>query len=318
MAKKGLGRGLGAIFGEETVAAATEKRKIKNAATAKTAAVKTSGTDSDVSRETSSDIKISLIEPNSDQPRKAFNDESLAELADSIKEHGVIQPIIVKKTGKTYRIIAGERRWRAARIAGLNEIPAIVREYDDKETAEIALIENIQRENLNSVEEARAYRALIDDYNLTQEELSKRLSKSRTAITNSLRLLQFDDDILDLIGSGELSAGHARAILAVNGKRAQYKAAREVINNGLSVRDTEKLAKRINAGRKDTGRNKASEDNRYAEALSEELSESLHFKVRVVQKSSQRGKIEIEYSSLQELEQLSDLIRSVKEEEYRV
>lgn len=302
---------MGAIFGEEAVVTATEKRKAKNAAAAKkNESAKTSS--ADVSRETS-EIKLSLIEPNSGQPRKDFDEESLNELAASIKEHGVIQPIIVRKTGQTYHIIAGERRWRAARLAGLKEIPAIVREYDDKETAEIALIENIQREDLNSIEEAKAFRALIDDYHLTQDELAKRVSKSRTAITNSLRLLQFDDDILELIESGELSAGHARAILSINGKRAQYKAAREIINNGLSVRDAEKLAKRYNSGHISKERSSESQHNPYIEALSDELTEKLHYKVRIVSRSKQKGKIEIEYSSLQELEQLSESLRTVRD-----
>lgn len=310
MAKRALGRGMGAIFGEETVATATEKRKAKNAAAGrKSDAAKSAD---NVSRETS-EIKLSLIEPNTGQPRKDFDEESLGELAASIKEHGVIQPIIVKKTGQTYRIIAGERRWRAARLAGLKEIPAIVREYDDKETAEIALIENIQREDLNSIEEARAYKALLEDYQLTQDELSKRVSKSRTAITNSLRLLQLDDDILSLIESGELSAGHARAILSVNGKKAQYKAAREVINNGLSVRDTEKLAKRYNQEKTEKKPAKDAETDMYIKALAEELTENMHYRVRIVPRGKQKGRIEIEYSSLQELEQLSDSLRSARE-----
>lgn len=310
MAKRALGRGMGAIFGEEAVVTATEKRKAKNAAASKKSEnIKT--TTVDVSRETS-EIKLSLIEPNNGQPRKDFDEESLNELAASIKEHGVIQPIIVKKSGQTYRIIAGERRWRAARIAGLKEIPAIVREYDDRETAEIALIENIQREDLNSIEEAKAFRSLIDDYHLTQDELAKRVSKSRTAITNSLRLLQFDDDILELIESGELSAGHARAILSISGKKAQYKAAREIINNGLSVRDAEKLAKRYNLARKPND-NRESRNNPYIEALSDELTEKLHYKVKIVSRSKQKGKIEIEYSSLQELEQLSESLRTVRD-----
>ncbi len=311
MAKKGLGRGLGAIFGEETVAAAAEKRKSKVATSAKKISDKTDTSESDVSRETSK-LKLSLIEPNKDQPRKAFDDESLGELAASIKEHGIIQPIIVRQTGRTYEIIAGERRWRAARMAGLKEIPAIVRDYNERETAEISLIENIQREDLNSVEEARAYRSLINDYNMTQEELAKRVSKSRTAITNSLRLLQFDDDILDLISSGELSAGHARAILAINGKKAQYKAAREIVNNGLSVRDAEKLAKRYNQGKPEAkhGFREDDEHRPYVQALSETLTDELHSKVKIVPRSKQKGRIEIEYTSLQELEELSERIRA--------
>jgi len=312
MAKKGLGRGLGAIFGEETVAAATETRQIKNTAARKRSGDTASSGASDVSRETFK-IKLSLIEPNAEQPRKAFDDESLNELAASIKEHGVIQPIIVKKTGKTYKIIVGERRWRAARIAGLKEIPAIVRDLDDRETAEIALIENIQRENLNSVEEAKAYRSLIEDFDLTQEELSKRVSKSRTTITNSLRLLQLDDDILELIESDQLSAGHARAILSINGKRAQYKAARETVNGKLSVRETEKLAKRYNNPRPENRSFADKETDPYIEALADELSEKMRYKVNIVQRSKDKGKLEIEFNSQEELEAITDRIRAIRE-----
>jgi len=312
MAKKGLGRGLGAIFGEETVAAAAETRQIKNTAARKRSGETLSSGDADVSRETSK-IKLSLIEPNAEQPRKAFDDESLNELAASIKEHGVIQPIIVKKTGKTYKIIVGERRWRAARIAGLKEIPAIVRDLDDRETAEIALIENIQRENLNSVEEAKAYRSLIEDFDLTQEELSKRVSKSRTTITNSLRLLQLDDDILELIESDQLSAGHARAILSINGKRAQYKAARETVNGKLSVRETEKLAKRYNNPRPENRTSTEKEQDPYIEALADELSEKMRYKVNIVQRSKDKGKLEIEFNSQEELEAITDRIRAIRE-----
>lgn len=309
--KNGLGRGLGAIFGEEQVAAATEIRQSrKNSAASRREAKASSGTqDENVSRETFN-LKLSLIEPNSGQPRKKFDEENMKELADSIREHGVIQPIIVRKSGKTYKIIVGERRWRAARMAGLKEIPAIVRDMSDKETAEIALIENIQREDLNSIEEARAYRSLIDDFGMTQEELAQRVAKSRTAITNSLRLLQLDDDILEFIISGELTAGHARAILSINGKRAQYKAAREIINDGLSVREAEKLAKRYNS-RQEPREDHVRERDPYIEALANELTERIRFKVNIVQRSRKKGRIEIEYSSAEELEQITDSIMSI-------
>ena len=309
--KNGLGRGLGAIFGEEQVAAATEIRQNRKTAGAARRTAKSSADASgeNVSRETFN-IKVSLIEPNGDQPRKKFNEENMSELADSIREHGVIQPIIVRKSGKTYKIIVGERRWRAARMAGLKEIPAIVRDMSDKETAEIALIENIQREDLNSIEEARAYRSLLDDFGMTQEELAQRVAKSRTAITNSLRLLQLDDDILEFIISGELSAGHARAILSISGKRAQYKAAREIINDGLSVREAEKLAKRYNS-RQELKENTPREKDPYIEALANELTERIRFKVNIVQKNKKKGRIEIEYGSAEELEQITESIMSI-------
>ena len=320
MAKRGLGRGLGAIFGEETVETAAEKRNNRKT-TASSNMRKVSGStdhrtenNSDVSRETLK-IKLSLIEPNSEQPRKNFDEDSLNELAASIKEHGVIQPIIVKKNGQMYTIVVGERRWRAARIAGLKEIPAIVKVLNEKETAELALIENIQRENLSSVEEAKAFRTLLTEFEMTQEELAQRVSKNRSTITNSLRLLQLDDEILELIDNGDLSAGHARAILSINGKRLQYKAAREIINNGMSVRDAEKLAKRMNiAARKETDNKNgdgSEDDNRiYLEALEGELTESMKLKVNIRQKGKSRGKVEIEYSSADELEQIIFRIRA--------
>ena len=304
--KKGLGRGLGALFGDDIDIARTRRKQASGTETAGNVKdPETGAKDSDVSRETSL-IRLSLIEPNSSQPRKVFDEESLKELTESIRAHGVLQPILVQKNGSSYEILVGERRWRAARMAGLKEIPAIVKDVDKQEGAEIALIENIQREDLNSVEEARAYRSLLDEFGLTQEELASRVSKSRTAITNSLRLLQLDKDVLDLVESGELSAGHARAILSINGKRAQYKAAREVINSRLSVRETEKLAKQYNAPKRES---KEKEPDIYMESLAEELTGLLSARVSIRQKSKEKGRIEIEYYSLEELEDLADRLR---------
>ncbi len=310
MTKKGLGRGLGAIFGEDVAAQVSMSPK----ASKKSSAAEEKKTEHEnVSHETNL-IKISLIEPNAAQPRKIFDEGSLGELADSIREHGVLQPILVKKKGRMYEIIVGERRWRASKMAGLKEIPAIVKEMDTREAAEAALIENIQREDLGSIEEARAYKALIDEYNLTQEELARRVSKSRTAVTNSMRLLQLDDDVLELVENGELSAGHARAILGVNGKRNQYKAAREIINDGLSVRQAEKLAKTYNRQKKETGddgkRSEESEKRRlFIEALENELTENMGTKVSIKQTNSKKGHIEIEYYSDDELNRIIDRLR---------
>lgn len=310
MAKKGLGRGLGAIFGEEV---AVQPQSIQKKTKKEAAAEKIKDDKENVSRETNL-IKISLIEPNASQPRKIFNEESLKELADSIQEHGVLQPILVKKKGRMYEIVVGERRWRASKMAGLKEIPAIIKDMDSKEAAEAALIENIQREDLGSVEEARAYKALIDEYDLTQEELAKRVSKSRTAVTNSMRLLQLDDEVLDLIESGELSAGHARAILGINGKRNQYKAAREVVNNGLSVRQTEKLVKTYNRQTSETSKKheKTEEEKKreiFISAVETELTEIMNTRVSIKQNSVERGKIEIEYYSDDELNRIIDKFR---------
>lgn len=310
MAKKGLGRGLGAIFGEEV---AVQPQSIQKKTKKEAAAEKIKDDKENVSRETNL-IKISLIEPNASQPRKIFNEESLKELADSIQEHGVLQPILVKKKGRMYEIVVGERRWRASKMAGLKEIPAIIKDMDSKEAAEAALIENIQREDLGSVEEARAYKALIDEYDLTQEELAKRVSKSRTAVTNSMRLLQLDDEVLDLIESGELSAGHARAILGINGKRNQYKAAREVVNDGLSVRQTEKLVKTYNRQTNETSKKheKTEEEKKreiFISAVETELTEIMNTRVSIKQNGVERGKIEIEYYSDDELNRIIDKFR---------
>ena len=310
MAKKGLGRGLGAIFGEEV---AVQPQSIQKKTKKEVATEKIKDDKENVSRETNL-IKISLIEPNASQPRKIFNEESLKELADSIQEHGVLQPILVKKKGRMYEIVVGERRWRASKMAGLKEIPAIIKDMDSKEAAEAALIENIQREDLGSVEEARAYKALIDEYDLTQEELAKRVSKSRTAVTNSMRLLQLDDEVLDLIESGELSAGHARAILGINGKRNQYKAAREVVNDGLSVRQTEKLVKTYNRQTNETSKKheKTEEEKKreiFISAVETELTEIMNTRVSIKQNGVERGKIEIEYYSDDELNRIIDKFR---------
>lgn len=305
-----LGRGLGAILKKQPTSGGDSNKssdqaagQIKNAA----------GTLENVSRETST-IKISLIEPNASQPRKNFDQESLKELSESIKEHGVLQPILVKKKGQLYEIVVGERRWRASKLAGLKEIPAIVKDMDSREAAEAALIENIQREDLDSVEEARAYKALIDEYDLTQDELAKRVSKNRSTITNSLRLLQLDEDVLELLANGELSAGHARALLAINGKRNQYKAAREIINNGLNVRQTEKLAKAYNSEKaaKDKKQSASAEDEarRIAvESIEKELTDIMNTKVSIRSTGKTKGRIEIEFYSDDELNNIIDRLR---------
>lgn len=303
--KRGLGRGLGALFGEDiagTVKRGQTSQEAKNASLPELDGQQSEKKmeNDHVSRETSL-LRVSLIEPRRDQPRKKFDENSLNELAGSIREHGILQPILVQKKGSTYEILVGERRWRAARIAGLKEIPAIIKDVGKQEAAEIALIENIQREDLGAVEEAKAYRALTEEYGLTQDELAGRVGKSRTAITNTMRLLQLDDDVLELVENGELSAGHARALLGVNGKRAQYKAAREVINSSLSVRETEKLVKKLNAPKKEK---KQKEPDMFLESQAEELTRLLNTRVSIRPGSKNRGKVEIEYYSLEELEGL--------------
>ena len=258
-------------------------------------------------------LNISEVEPNRDQPRKKFSEESLKELARSIEKHGVIQPIIVIKKDDYYEIVAGERRWRAARMAGLSEIPALIREYSDREISEIALIENIQREDLTPIEEAKAYKALIEEYGITQEELSGRVAKSRAAIANSMRLLKLDEEVQNMLAEGIISAGHARALLVLEKNSDQIKAAQEIIKNSLSVRDTEKLVK--NWGKTPVREEKKLPENDFVyRDLEEKMTESLGTKVKIANKADKTGKIEIEYFSDDELERIFKVIKKGTEE----
>lgn len=252
-------------------------------------------------------LKISQIEPNRNQPRKSFDETALEELADSIRNHGVIQPIIVRKRDDYYEIIAGERRWRAARLAGLKEIPVVIREYTDSEVSEIALIENIQREDLSPLEEARAYKTLIEEYGITQEELSGRLSKSRSKIANTMRLLKLDESVQELLESGRLSAGHARALLGLESPVFQKTAADEILKNNLSVRDTEKLVKKWNnpAAKREK---KVPENDFVYRDIEGKMTEKLSARVKIANKADGTGKIEIEYFSDRELERILDII----------
>ena len=255
-------------------------------------------------------LKTSQLEPNKDQPRKKFDEEAIEELAQSIKQYGIIQPIIVCKKDDYYQIIAGERRWRAAKKAGIREVPVVVKEYTDKEIAEISLIENIQREDLNPIEEAKSYKRLIDEYKLTQEELSERVSKSRTEIANKMRLLKLHDEVQKMLISGALSAGHARALLGLESKKDQLKAANEIIEKSLSVRQTEDLVKKMNEPKKDKtakGKEADSLDFVYRD-LEKKLSDCLGTKVRISRKNKNKGKIEINYYSEDELDRLYGII----------
>ena len=255
-------------------------------------------------------LKTSQLEPNKDQPRKKFDEEAIEELAQSIKQYGIIQPIIVCKKDDYYQIIAGERRWRAAKKAGIREVPVVVKEYTDKEIAEISLIENIQREDLNPIEEAKSYKRLIDEYKLTQEELSERVSKSRTEIANKMRLLKLHDEVQKMLISGALSAGHARALLGLESKKDQLKAANEIIEKSLSVRQTEDLVKKMKEPKKDKtekGKEADSLDFVYRD-LEKKLSDCLGTKVRISRKDKNKGKIEINYYSEDELDRLYGII----------
>ena len=248
-------------------------------------------------------IKISMIEPRPDQPRKVFNKDQLQELAESIAEHGVIQPIIlVNGENGYYRIIAGERRWRAAKIAGLTEIPAIVRDYSEVQAAEIALIENLQREDLNPVEEAQGYKHLMDKFGLTQDKISERVGKSRSNVANMLRLLNLEPEIQELLQNGKISAGHARALLALPEGERRLKIARRIVDEGLTVRQVEDLSKdKPAAARKP----RQTAQRQYMD-VEKDLSEK--FGTKVLIKGGNKGKIEIEYYSMEDLVRIVDLL----------
>lgn len=260
-------------------------------------------------------LKINLIEPNREQPRKHFEEDALLELADSIKQYGVLQPLLVRKRTDYYEIIAGERRWRAAKLAGIKEIPVIVKEYSEQEVVEIALIENIQRENLNPIEEAMAFKKLLTEYNLKQDEVAERVSKSRTAVTNSMRLLKLNEKVQQMIIDDMISTGHARALLAIDDQEQQYHLAVKIFDEKLSVRETEKLIKNLKNPKKTNKPAKVPEHTFVYEDIAEKMKRVLGTKVNIITKGNGKGKIEIEYYSDDELEQMFEKIMSLQEGE---
>lgn len=287
--KKGLGKGLDIMIPEKIV--------------------DNKATNENVSRETL--IRITDIEPNKSQPRKKFDEDSLQELADSIKQYGIIQPLILQKKGKYYEIIAGERRWRAARMAGLKEVPAIIKEYSPQEVIEIALIENIQREDLNPIEEAQTYQRLIEEFHLKQDELAERVSKSRTAITNSMRLLKLDGRVQQMLIDELISSGHARALLAIEDPEKQYYLACKIFDEKMSVRETERLVKQVLSNKPEKALAATREDDFIYRDLEEKFKHIFGTKVSIQRKNNNKGKIEIEYYSEEELDRLVDLIASI-------
>mgnify|MGYP000403935638 CR=1 FL=1 len=288
--KRGLGKGLSALITDDLEQEITDKSK---------GIVK---------------ININEVGPNKEQPRKKFDEDQLQELSDSIKQYGVIQPLIVIKKNKYYEIVAGERRWRAAKLAGLKEVPVIIKGYTPREKLEVSLIENIQRENLNPIEEAFAYQKLINDFKLKQDDVAEKVSKSRSAIANSMRLLNLDERVQRMIVDEMISSGHARALLAIKDGEIQYNIANRVFDEKLSVRDTEKLIKSITKPKppKKESRNDESLSAIYKD-VEERFKEILGTKVTINRKSKKKGKIEIEYYSDDELERLIELINSIKE-----
>ena len=337
MAKRGLGRGLGAFFGDEiakeengteTKVSAEHRAEIESSVVKRERKTTTKKTEKNVSRETSNKepvivekvveipveqkLKISLIEPNSSQPRKKFDEEGLQELANSIKEFGILQPLLVQKKDEHYEIIAGERRWRAAKLAGLVEVPVLIREYDKQRTMEIALIENVQRADLNPIEEAMAYQRLIQEFELTQEEIANRVSKNRATITNSMRLLKLDQRVQQFLVDGQISSGHARALLGLEDGEKQYQAAKKIIQESLSVRDTEKLVKLLNRPEKEKKQPENGPDiNLIYRQIEDKLKTIMGTKVIINRKDKNKGRIEIEYYSQEELERLIELMESM-------
>lgn len=295
VSKKGLGKGLDSMIPDriEKVMAKEEKDK------------------QDVSRETL--IPINEIEPNRKQPRKHFDEDAIQELSESIKQYGIIQPLIVQKRDKYYEIIAGERRWRAAKLAGLKEIPVIIKNYSSQEIVEIALIENIQREDLNPIEEALAYQNLIKEFNLKQDEVAERVSKSRTTITNAMRLLKLDNRVQQMLIDDMISGGHARALLAIEEEEIQYQLATKVFDEKLSVRETEKLVKKVLKGTDEIKEEVAISKEHIAvyNDIEEKMKKIMGTKVSIKRKNDNNGKIEIEYYSSEELERLLELFETI-------
>ena len=249
-------------------------------------------------------LKINDVEPNKNQPRRTFNEDSLIELSESIKQHGIVQPLVVAKQKDYYEIIAGERRWRAAKIAGLKEVPVIIKDYSPQEIMEVALIENIQREDLNPIEEAKAYKNLIDEYNLKQDQVAEKVSKSRTAVTNALRLLKLDDRVQEMLINENISSGHARALLGLDDAEKQYNIATQIFDEKLSVRETEKLVKQINRPEQPPKPKKKLKNDFVYRDIEEKLKEKIGTKVKINRKTEDKGKIEIEYYSPEELEKI--------------
>ncbi len=260
------------------------------------------------------EVKISLVIPNADQPRKEFDKAALAELAESIAIFGILQPLIVQKKGKYYEIIAGERRWRAAKLAGLRKVPVIVREYTNQEVMEISLIENIQREDLNPIEEAAAFQRLIEEFNLKQADIAKRVSKSRAAITNSLRLLKLDERVQKMLVDGIISVGHARTLLGLEDCDMQYEAAAKIATDSLSVRETERLIQKMKKPVAEEKEEDTSQLDTVFNEIEEQLKSIIGSKVAIKRKSADKGTIEISYFSTEDLERILDLIRKGREE----
>ena len=259
-------------------------------------------------------VKISEVEPNRNQPRKNFDEDALLELSESIKQFGIIQPLVVQKRKDYYEIIAGERRWRAAKMAGLKEVPVIIKDYTDQEIVEISLIENIQRGDLNPIEEAQAFKRLLTEFHLKQDEVAEKVSKSRTAVTNSMRLLKLDERVQQMVIDDMLSTGHARALLATDDKEQQYSLANKIFEEKMSVREVEHMMQALQKPKTEKKRKEEVPNKFIYEDVEEKLKNILGTKVSVNHKKNNKGKIEIEYYSNEELERLLELFETIHEQ----
>lgn len=315
MAKRtGLGKGLGAIFGEDIVdqKPADHIRETEEYNT-KGQSKKTTEKRQEEEDGREITLKLSQIEPNHEQPRKDFNPELLQELADSMKKYGVLQPLLVQKVGDHYEIIAGERRWRAAKEAGLKEVPVVIREYTKQQTMEIALIENLQRADLNPIEEALAYQQLMQEFSITQEEIAARVSKNRATITNTMRLLKLDNRVQEMLIQGQITGGHARTLLGLEDGEMQNQVALKTIEERLSVREIEKLVKLMSKPKKEPKKEDEERDLSFIfRDLENRMKQIMGTKVNINKKDKNKGRIEIEYYSEAELERLVELIESIK------
>lgn len=307
--RNGLGKGLDSLIPDKSDKMGKSSSK----------SVEKKSLSDDIKNETESSgngemmVKINQVEPNRDQPRKDFDEDALLELADSIKQFGVLQPLLVQKKKDYYEIIAGERRWRAAKLAGVKEVPVIIKEFTEQEVVEISLIENIQRENLNPIEEAMAFKRLLEEFNLKQDEVAERVSKSRTAVTNSMRLLKLSEKVQQMIIDDMITTGHARALLAIDDKEQQYILATKIFDEKLSVRETEKLVKSLKSPKKSVKKEKQEHMFVYDDIV-EKMKNVMGTKVNINAKANGKGKIEIEYYSEEELERIYDLIMSIRDE----
>ena len=303
----GLGKGLDALIPNKAGGPSKEPAKKTRSAAVK----KDKPTEKD-SPAAERLVKISSVEPNLNQPRRHFDEDALLELSESIKQYGVLQPLLVSDKKDYFEIIAGERRWRAAKMAGLKEVPVVVKEFTDQEIVEISLIENIQREDLNPIEEAMAYKRLMEEFHLKQDEIADRVAKSRTAVTNSMRLLKLSSKVQEMVIADMISAGHARALLGISDEALQETTAMKVFDEKLSVRETEKLVKNLVSPAKKVKTERNTAEDAIYESLEEKMKGIMGTKVSIQRKKNNKGTIEIEYYSRDELERIIDLFESIR------